>query len=132
MDMNREWTPRETEYYTLSQQSEDLFASSLRSGSGGDWANAERYACERLVYIDLAEGRNLEESIARADVRWRRHAATMQSKATSGPKWTRGPSSGLRVMRDRWADLDAFLETTVPHIRTMVKIVEARLASGAK
>jgi hypothetical protein len=97
----------------------------LQSFSGADQADSEAYRLVRLVWIDLYDGKDLEESLARHEATWRKYAAEQARKVAAAPKLRRGPSAGHSAIAHRWVSPDYF-QGQASHVRTMARILKER------
>lgn len=125
----KDWTPREAAFFEEARLAGSMMDSAYRSFSGTDVAEAEVWGCVRRFYIAVAQGGDVEAAIAAEDVRWRSYATEQEKKVNAAPKTKRGPMSGHSVISHRWVSPDLF-QSKGPHLRQMVKIIEARIASG--
>jgi len=100
----------------------------IQSFSGTDQAESEAFRLVRLVWIDLYDGKDLEESLARHEAVWRKYAAEQARKVAAAPKLRRGPSSGHSVISHRWVSPDYF-QGQASHIRTMARILRERVGA---
>ena len=106
--------------FKLAIDAGNIGDSLIRSFSGADQADSEAYFCERRVYIDVALGKDLEDSLTREDARWRSYAKEQVAKVAAAPKIRRGPSQGHSVIAHRWVDSEKFAGK-MGHIRFMVR-----------
>jgi hypothetical protein len=120
--------PKE-ELFSLARDAYAQGESMLKSFSGADQADSEKYFGANRVYVAIALGGNVETEIAKEDARWRAYAKEQAAKVAAAPKIKRGPSRGHSVISHRWVDPEAFVSTGA-HIRTMVRIVTERIERG--
>ncbi len=97
----------------------------IKSFSGADQADSEKYYGMGRVYCNVARGQELEFAIAAEDKRWRAYAEENHKKVNEAPKIKRGPSSGQSVLSHRWVQADAFTYQAI-HIRQMVSLERTR------
>lgn len=96
-----------------------MMEHAYKSLSGADVAEAEKYRLARLVYVDVFQGLDLEESIAKHDAAWRAYAVAQATKVAAAPKIKRGPSAGHSVISHQWVSPEAFALKAI-HIRQMI------------
>jgi hypothetical protein len=108
--------------YSMAREADKRAESMIRSFSGSDQVDSERFYAERRVYVAVAHGTSVDEVIDAEDKRWRAFAAEQKRKVDAAPKITRGPSSGHSVISHRWVDPERFLHYAKTHIRHMVSM----------
>lgn len=93
------------------------------SWSGADVAEAEIYRLERLFWMALWEGSEIEPTLAKFDAEWRKYATENNAKVESAKKIARGPRAGLSVIEHRWVSPE-LAETKAIHLRNMAKRIQ--------
>lgn len=96
--------------------------SMLRSFSGADQADSEVFRIERLLWVQIWEGRSFDAAFADCDRLWQAYAVAQQKKVADAPKTQRGPYQGQSVIQHRWVSLELW-QTKAPHLRTMVLLI---------
>jgi hypothetical protein len=96
---------RETAYY--------------KSWSGTDVADATIHGMLADTYTCIAQGKDVETTLALFEAKWKKYAVEQQARVKSTPKIKYGPFSGASVIHHRW--VSELWETHARHVRAMLQ-----------
>ncbi len=108
------------ELWDLARNAGKRWESSWSSSSGADRAEGEVFKYVRDIYVDAAQGKDVDAAIAKANTEWRAYAEQNNAKINAAGKIQRGPSSGQSVIGHRFTSPD-LLESKLIHVRNMIK-----------
>lgn len=97
----------------------DIETRAYSGFSGTDCAEAPKHGFTADALACLAEGKDLDATIALFSAKWRAYAAENNAKVAAAPRIKRGPSSGHSVIAYRWVSPEAF-DTIATFLRSMV------------
>lgn len=114
-------------FYSLARSRLALAEAKYRSASGADKIDAVLHDLERLAFIDIVQGKDLETVLRLTDENWRSFCKTKNKEVDEAPKIKTGPSAGLSSIHYKFAYPDK-VESSKIFIRNMYNLIMSQVS----
>jgi len=116
-------TPEQEEkLFVQMRRHDEQHAFMIKSWSGSDQAESELPRMQRLFYVAVWSGVDIEDALREGDRTWRAYAAMNNARVEAAPKTRHGLYQGQSCIHYRWVSPEHWVSSE-PHLRTMLKII---------